>query len=122
MIVFDFIYFCIYALVPNKAILGKRDVACTFFSSYTTLFLLGLFGMCIRVFNLSSNLLLIGIIIVGSGLFVLTRVIYLKQVKLRSMHRRFRKIPKWFLKTIGIIYILFCFVCLVYCAILISLI
>jgi len=43
MIVFDFIYFSIYSFVPDKAIFGKRDVACTLFSTFTSAFLFGLF-------------------------------------------------------------------------------
>jgi len=113
MIVFDFIYFCIYSFVPNKAIFGKRDVACTLFSSFTALFLLALYTTCEIAFNFKINLTLITIILFG-GLFILARMIYLKPVKFRSMHRRFRKIPKWFLKIIGIMYLLLCFVGVVF--------
>ena len=109
MIIFDFIYFCIYSFVPDKAIFGKRDVACTFFSCYTALFLLFLFNECALIFGFKINAALLCIALFG-GLFVLARVIYLKPKKLRSMHRRFRKIPKWLLKTIGIMYLLLCFI------------
>ena len=121
MIVFDFIYFSIYSFVPDKAIFGKRDVACTFLSSFTALFLLGLFVLCTMIFELNVNVTLLAIVLFVS-LIVLTRVIYLNSAKLKSMHRRFRKVPKWLLKTIGIIYILFCFVGFVFCVIQISLI
>ena len=120
MIVFDFIYFCIYSFVPDKAIFGKRDVACTFLSTFTGAFLLGLFGICVRIFHFEINISLVSIILFG-GLFVLARVVYLKPAKLRSMHRRFRKIPKWLLKIIGILYVLLCFAGFVFCVILISL-
>jgi len=120
MIVFDFIYFSIYSFVPDKAIFGKRDVACTLFSSFTTLLLLGLFGICVRIFKLEINIALVSIVFF-CGLFVLTRVVYLKPAKLRDIHRRFRKMPKWLLKTIGILYILFCFAGFVFCIILVSL-
>ena len=108
MIVFDFIYFCIYTLVPDKAILGKRDGSCTLLSTFTAMFLLASIIGCSLVFDFEINVTLLCIAFFG-GLFILARVIYLKPKKLRSMHRRFRKIPKWLLKTIGISYILFCF-------------
>ena len=108
MMVFDFIYFCIYNFVPNKAIFGKRDVTCTLFSSFTSMFLFGLLIICAKIFMFEINVALSGIILFG-GLFVLTRVIYLKPVKFKNIHRKFRKISKWILNTIGIIYLLFCF-------------
>jgi len=108
MIVFDFIYFCIYSFVPDKAIFGKRDVACTLFASFTALFLFLLFIQYAKIYNLEYNLAFFTITLFG-GLFILARVIYLKPAKLRNMHRRFRKIPKWLLKTIGIMYLLLCF-------------
>jgi len=120
MIIFDFIYFCIYSFVPNKAIFGKRDVACTFLSSFTAMLLLGLCGFLSIVFKIKINAVLLTLALFG-GLFILTRVIYLKPAKLRSMHRRFRKIPKWLLKTIGIMYLLFCFGSFVFLAIITTL-
>jgi len=121
MIVFDFIYFCIYSFVPNKAIFGKRDVACTLFSSFTAMLLLGLFSLSQVLLSYRINLVFITIVLF-IFLTVLTRVIYLKPAKFRSMHRRFREFSKWFLKTIGIIYVLFCFVGFVFCIIKVSLI
>jgi len=121
MIVFDFIYFSIYSFVPDKAFFGKRDVACTLFSSFTAMFLLGLCGFLTIVFKIEINVALITIALF-CGLFILTRVIYLKPEKFRSMHRRFRKNPKWFLKIIGIMYILFCFTGFVFCIVKTSLI
>ena len=116
MVVFDFIYFCIYSLVPDKAILGKRDVACTYFSSFTAIFLYGVLIYCSIVFMFKINPALSGIILFGS-LFILARMIFLKPTKFKSMHRRFRNIPKWILKTIGIMYILFCATSFVFCGI-----
>jgi len=111
MIIFDFIYFSIYTLIPDEAILGKRDGACTLFSSLFALFLLLLFMDCMLIFEFKMNekLLVILAIALFGGLFILARVIYLKPAKLRSMHRKFRKIPKWLLKTIGIMYLLLWF-------------
>ena len=109
MIVFDFIYFSIYSFVPDKAIFGKRDVACTFFACFTAMILLGLFATCEIAFNFRINSVAITIVLFG-GLIILTRNIFLKPAKLRCMHRRFRKIPKLVLKTIGILYLVFCFV------------
>jgi uncharacterized membrane protein YidH (DUF202 family) len=111
MIVFDFIYFCIYSFVPNKAIFGKRDVACTYLSCFTSMFLFGLFMICARLckFELNNFHILLFIIILICGLIYLTRMTFLKPKKFRSMHRRFRKIPQWLLKTIGIMYLFLCF-------------
>jgi hypothetical protein len=108
MIVFDFIYFCIYSFIPDKAIFGKRDVACTLYALLTATFLLFFSTCCSLIFEFKINLKVLGIILFV-GLLILTNVIYLKQAKLRSMHRRFGKIPKWLLKTIGIMYLISCF-------------
>ena len=116
MIVFDFIYFSIYSFVPDKAIFGKRDVACTLLSIYTAFLLLGLYMICHVAFNFKIHLLIICIVL-PAGLIVLTSKVFLKPAKFRKMHRRFGKIPKWLLKTIGIMYILFCFVGLAFCGI-----
>ena len=121
MIAFDFIYFSIYSFVPDKAIFGKRDVACTFLSCSTAMFLLGLFCLSEVFLNYRINLAFATTVLIG-GLFILARVIYLKPAKLRSMHRRFRKIPKWGLKTVGILYVLLCFVGFVLCIMKVSLI
>jgi len=119
MIVFDFIYFCIYSFVPDKAIFGKSDVACTFLSIFTSAFLLGLFGLYVKVIKFEVNLLIVTIVLFG-GLFLLVRKIFLQPLKFRKMHCRFRKIPKWLLKTLGIMYILFCFIGFMFCLILMS--
>ena len=110
MIIFDFIYFSIYTLIPDKAILGKRDGSCTLFSSFTALFLSLFFMDCMLIFNfrINSITLLITIIILFGGLFILARIIYLKPAKFRNMYRKFRKIPKWLLKTNAIMYLLLC--------------
>ena len=108
MIVFDFIYFCIYSFVPDKAIFGKRDVACTLFSSFTTLFIYIFIINCAVIFEFKIDLILLAIALFG-GLFILARIVYLKPKKLRSMLRRFRKIPKWLLKVVGITYLFLCF-------------
>jgi len=110
MILLDFIYFCIYSFVPDKAIFGKRDVACTLFACFTAYFLAGalfiLAKLCKFEFN-KFNILMFIIILLG-GLIYWTRMTFLKPTKFRSMHRRFRKIPKWLLKTIGIMYPFLC--------------
>jgi len=120
MIVFDFIYFSIYSFVPDKAIFGKRDVACTFFSIYTAMFVLGLFCLCMKVFQFEISIALLCILLFG-GLFILTRITYLKPLKFKNLHCRFRKIPLWLLKTIGILYVLFCFASFVFFLIISSL-
>jgi hypothetical protein len=120
MIVFDFIYFCIYSFVPDKAIFGKRDVACTFFSSFSAMFLMGVCNLSQVILNYRINPLFLTVILFG-GLFILVRIIYLNPAKFRSMHRRFRKIPKWFFKMIGIMYILFCAVSFIFCMIQVTL-
>ena len=108
MIIFDFIYFCIYSFVPNKAIFGKRDVACTFFSLSTAFFIEVFIICCSLIFDFKVNVAVLCVALFG-GLFVLARMIFLRPIKFKNMHRRFRRVPKWLLKTIGIAYVLFCF-------------
>jgi hypothetical protein len=63
MIVFDFIYFCIYTLVPDKAILGKREGACTLYAMVTATFLLFFSTCCALIFEFKINLKAICIIL-----------------------------------------------------------
>ena len=125
MILFDFIYFCIYSFVPDKAIFGKRDVACTLYSSFSGFFMMGLWTVADRFLNYHpiNVKLYVGIVIgiIFGGLFILIRKIYLRPVKFKSMYLKFGEIPKWLLKTIGILYVLFCFASFVFCGIVTSL-
>ena len=116
MILLDFIYFCIYSFVPDKAIFGKRDVACTLFTIFTGFFLEGVSLISAKLckFELTKFDILLFVIILFVGLIYWTRTTFLKPAKFRSMHRRFRKIPKWLLKTLGILYFVFCFAGLVF--------
>jgi len=111
MIVFDFIYFCIYSFVPDKAIFGKRDVACTFFATFSSFVV---FGICLMTRLIEKNtekeIFLIDYLIVWIILFILIRNFFLKPEKFRKMHRKFRKIPKWVLRTSGILYLLLCLI------------
>ena len=109
MIIFDFIYFCIYSFVPDKAIFGKRDVACTFFSSFSAFLILGIWIYCERTFRLYELNAAFLVIALFGGLFLLIRKIYLNPKKIRYIHKKFRQLPKWLLKTIGIFYSFLCF-------------
>jgi len=115
MIVFDFFYFCIYSFVPNKVLLGKSDVACTLFTIWTGWFFICLFIVLSKLYNfndfgLDSKVFIISLFILfwGGGL-IFSRTRFMNPKKLKSMHRRFRKIPKWLLKTFGILYCILCF-------------
>ena len=109
MIILDFIYFSIYSIVPDKAILGKRDVACTLFATFSSLVLFGGFPLTgVVEKNAEKKLLLTIALIILLSLFILTRKIFLRVSKFRNMHRRFRNIPKWVLKIVGIFYLFLC--------------
>jgi len=114
MIVFDFIYFSIYSFVPDKAIFGKRDVACTLFSSCSSFFILGLCALFEYYFGYSPNnskrYVMILVIIIFGSLFFLIRIIYLNPKKIKKINEKFKKIPIWALKLIGIFYVFFCFI------------
>ena len=69
---FDFIYFCIYSFVPDKAIFGKRDVACTFFTISTSVLLMGALIICAKTFKFEINLALLTIGLFG-GLFLFAK-------------------------------------------------
>jgi len=111
MIVFDYIYFSIYSLIPNKAVLGKRDGACTLLSIFSSLVL---FEVCFLTKLIEKNaekkiFLLVGLLITFS-LFIWTRKTFLKSSKFKKMHKKFRNIPKWVLRGSGILYLLLCLV------------
>ena len=112
MIVFDFFYFCIYNFVSNKAIFGKNDSACAIFTISTGTFFTFLCIFFSKILNIELDAKIfatsLAIVFLGGGL-TLSRIIFMNPKKLKSMHRRFRKIPKWLLKTLGILYCVGCF-------------
>jgi len=108
----DFIYFCIFCMVPDKALLGKREVACTFFSTFTTFLLLSIiiwiqFYTDIQISNFNM-LLIISILFIGA--FILSRIYFLNESRFNKMILKTHKLSIIWFKIFGILYILFCFI------------
>ena len=111
MALIDFIYYSILSIVPKKAIFGRRQVACTLFSSYLGFLSLSLniwFSLIFNFLNNKYSLILYCVVFFG-GFFILFRYIYLNPQKIRYMENKYSKTPKILLKFIGISFLLFCF-------------
>ena len=110
--IFDFFYYCILLLVPEKAIFGKKQVACTLYSSFSSFIIFGILlwvSINLKIF-LSNFVIGLAVTLIVGGLFVLTRHVYLNPDKQQILAERYHEKPLWLLKIIGIVYLLSCFI------------
>ncbi len=124
MVLIDFIYYSILSIVPKKAIFGRRQVACTLFSSYLGFLSLSLYFWFSLIFNFLNNkyiFILFGIIILG-GFFIVFRNVFLNQKEIRKLEHKYSKTSKILFKFIGISFLLFCFFTFIFSGITVSII
>ena len=111
MSIINFIYYSILNTVPKKAIFGRRQVACTLFSSFLAIFGLSIDHLTSMYFGYSESNFTIGVIIIilFGGLFILIRYIFLNPNKVRNLEHKYSKTPKIILKFVEISFLIFCF-------------
>lgn len=112
MIVFDFLFYSVYTAVPDKALMGKRYGVMFLFTFFLFLFISALIALIeeywldIRDYTGSR---IFSYILLGS-IALLTWFYYFRATKIRYLHRKFRNVPKWVLKTTGYLYPILLFV------------
>jgi hypothetical protein len=120
---YDFIYMCIYFMVPRKAVLGRSQAAASLYSICLSFIYLALFVWIVTCQPIKiNNKVLLGLVIffiVGNLIF--NRTYFLKFAKQRSLLRRYESWKKWKLKVLGILFLIFSFAFFISSSIIISL-
>ena len=119
---YDFIYVCIYHMVPRKALLGRSQVAASLYAICLSLVFLTLLLWlnAYKSFLSNSKILLYFVIVVLVGTLVFNRVYFLKFAKQRSLIYEYSSWKLWKLKMVGILFLIFSFVFLMGSAIAIT--
>jgi hypothetical protein len=120
---YDFIYMCIYFMVPRKAVLGRSQSAASLYSICLSFIYLALFVWIVTYQPIKiNNKVLLGLVIfliVGNLIF--NRIYFLKFAKQRSLLQRYESWKKWKLKVLGILFLIFSFAFFISSSIIISL-
>ena len=119
---YDFLYACIYYMVPRKALLGRSQSAASLYSiclSLVTLTLL-LWLNAYSSFLPNKKALLYIVVMVFMGSLIYNRMHFLKFVKQRSLLYKYTSWKTWKLKLIGVLFLIFSFVFLMGSAIAIT--
>lgn len=120
---YDFIYACIFYVVPRKAVLGRSQSAASLYSVCLSFIGLAMFfWIIVYVLNLpiSSRLLLFIIITIFGGIFYLNRVYFLRFSKQRMLLKKYNEWKKWKMKIVGIFFLISSFAFFVISGIFIS--
>ena len=108
----SFLFGSVLSIVPDKAIFGKWEVACTIFSSYLSMLILSLSLYISFIFNILPNkiVLLFLVLLIFGGSFFLVRNKFLNIDNQMLVEHKMKKISRLFAKVIGISFIVFCFI------------
>lgn len=101
-------FLIIYSFVPEKALLGRKDVAATLLSSSYFFLIISAslwieYYFNLRLLNVYS---IFGLAII---LFMTCRIVFLKQERLNKVIHHYDKGPKWAYKLLGISYFVLSF-------------
>jgi len=109
----DFTYYCVFAMVPDKATLGKKTVAATLHSSMSSFFYFALVfwvDFVIRDFQIvSAKSLLIIVVLIFGGHFIFNWRYFLREEKQIELAGKYGHLKKWKLKLMGASFLLLCF-------------
>ena len=114
MKVLYFIYFSIVSLMP-KSNMFKWQSTYVFFSIYTAFFLFCIYLVFTGIIdfnppNTKFHIIFVVSILFG-GSFILFKFLFLMNpLKVINMRKKFKKIPKWLFKVVGVLYCLVSFV------------
>jgi hypothetical protein len=113
--IINFLFYCVVNTVPEKAIFGRWQVACTLFSSISFLLFLSLFFIINDYINYPRNNLYftVGFIICYIFLFYFVRKVYLNDNCKTFLTNKFGKYSKGLLKVFGYIYLIMCYASLI---------
>lgn len=120
---YDFIYMCIYFMVPRKAALGRSQSAASLYSICLSLLYLAIFLWIVpyQSIKINSNALLGLVILVLVGNLIFNRTYFLKFAKQRSLLQMYDSRKRWKLKALGILFLIFSFAFFIASSIIVSL-
>lgn len=120
---YDFIYACIFYMVPRKAVLGRSQSAASLYSICLSLIYLIAFVWFVAYWPIQiDNKLLLGVVIIlFIWNFIFNRMYFLKFAKQRLLLRKYEPWRKWKLKALGILFLIFSFAFFIAMSIIISL-
>lgn len=120
---YDFIYMCIYFMVPRKAVLGRSQSAASLYSICLSFIYLALFLWIAtyQAIEINNKVLLGLVIFLFVGNLIFNRSYFLKFEKQRSLLQRYEPWKKWKLKALGIFFLIFSFAFFITSSIMISL-
>jgi uncharacterized membrane protein len=121
---YDFIYICLFNMVPRKAVLGRSNSATTLYTICLSLIYLILLIVIIaygpKFQAIHTNLLAI-VILIFAGNFAFNRIHFLKFSKQRSLLQKYQHWKKWKLKALGILFLTLSFALFIALSIVVSL-
>jgi len=120
---YDFIYMCIYFMVPRKAVLGRSQSAASLYSICLSFIYLAVFLWIVayQPIQINNKVLLALVIFLFIGNLIFNRTHFLKFAKQRSLLQKYEAWKKWKLKVLGILFLIFSFAFFIASSIIISL-
>lgn len=111
MIVLDFLFYCVYFIVPRKSVAGKRYGTNFIFTFSLSFLILGISFLVSEYWFDIFDFIDIRLFMIGLWVLVslFTCFYYFRCKKLRYLIRRFEPVPRWVLKTGGILCPIVCF-------------
>jgi len=112
VVFFDYIYLCIYSIVPESTPFGRDQVTATFhavllFFIYLTIFLwIAVYWIDLRTIDFYWEAVLFMIFIAH---FFFSRIYFLRKQKQRELIEKYNSYMKWKLKLTAILLIIFCY-------------
>jgi Na+/H+ antiporter NhaD/arsenite permease-like protein len=116
MIIFDFIFYSMYTLVPRKAFAGKR-FAVSLLAIISSTFLIhailyAIDKYCFKFPDHIDNLF--PFFAIPMVVFTSLQLFYFRRKKLKQIISKFRNVPKWVLKTMALLCMISSYVVLVF--------
>ncbi len=110
MIIIDFTYYCIFNIISNRALFGKKESAATFHAALYSFFVIGIILWLIYIFKITINSTLFMILysIDFIGFFIFNEIYFINDKKQEHLFVKFNSLMnKNKFKLIGIVLSIF---------------
>jgi len=112
MSLFDYVYLCVYAIIPDSTPFGRDQVSATFHAIFFTfVYLTILIWLAFYWLGLKELPILwkLALYVIPVGYFLFNRYYFLKKDKQKEILKKYTSSKKWKLKLTGLLLIIFCF-------------
>ncbi|MEI6576530.1 MAG: hypothetical protein WCO63_10165 [Bacteroidota bacterium] len=118
----EYIYLCVLSIVPEKAILGRWEVACTLLSAYFMMFCLAVALWVLHYIEVSnkSEILLFITIISAAFPYFSSRRYFLHDPVYSRLKVKFETKSLGLLRLFGVLYLIGCFCVFILTAVILS--